>query len=124
MSVPPLVPSIPTSIQIATPFSYTISNSTTIPAGCNVYSPPPYTLTSGLSTTTLTNVYNTTWNTTVTVSQTDTTFTNLSFYSTSYFLGGEGSNGAVIEFELPYVTNPSILDEYNSEISFGDFKIR
>jgi hypothetical protein len=124
MSVPPLVPSIPTSIQIATPFSYTISNSTTIPAGCNVYSPPQYTLTSGLSTTTLSNVYNTTWNTTITVSQTDTTLTNLSFYSTSYFLGGEGSNGAVIEFELPYVTNPSILDEYNSEISFGDFKIR
>jgi hypothetical protein len=122
MSAPPLVPSIPTSIQIATPFSYTISNSTTIPAGCNVYSPPPYTLTSGLAT--ISNVYDTTWNTTFTVSQTNTTFTNLSFYSTSYSLGGEGSNGAIIEFELPFVTNPSILDDYTSEISFGDFKIR
>ena len=125
MSVPPLVPSIPTSIQIATPFSYTISNSTTIPAGNNVYSPPPYTLTKASSTTfTNVNPYDPQWDTTVTVPQTNTTFTNLSFYSTSYTLGGEGSNPATISFQLPCVTNPYILDDYNSEISFGDFKIR
>jgi hypothetical protein len=133
MSVPSLVPSIPTTIQLATPFSYTISNSTTIPAGNNVYAPPPYTLNSGLSTTLTTTSdtdwntgsgLQTTWNTTFTVPQTNTTFTNLSFYNTSYSLGGQGSNGALIEFALPIVTNPYILDQYTSEITFGDVRIR
>ena len=41
MSGPPLstTPTIPTSIQIATPFSYTISNSDVYPAGVNYYAP-------------------------------------------------------------------------------------
>jgi hypothetical protein len=45
MSGPPLsaTPTIPTSIQIATPFSYTISNSAIFPAGVN-YNEPVFTL--------------------------------------------------------------------------------